>query len=224
MTYDLTTQRGCMGFLLDRRHFCRILARLEDEAHDANQRDEREARKLRELKDPMADRRADVLEAAVEKRREASRHINDKFKEVGEDLFSAADAIDANIPRDLLLDLLNVNLVDREAVKDAKGFKELVFVRGVENSVEQRGKDTKDGSPLFRACHLRFMHELIHNEELNRTAHNMLFGAGGMFEFIPQYQQMPDGTMKRLPPPLRVMDDTAPPPYSREDDASGGSP
>jgi hypothetical protein len=130
--------------------------------------------------------------------------------EIGRELIVFADVIDNMIPRGLLLDLLNVNPVDRDGVKEARGFKELIFVHGVENSVERRGEGW-NGSPLFCACHRWFMHELIHNEELSRMANDILFGEGGMFEFIPTYQQMPDGSMKRLRPPLRVVDGTPPP-------------
>ena len=202
---DLRTRRGCVAFLMDRRHACRILARAEDDVRAANRQEMREARKLRAAKNPMTDRRAAVLEARVAARREAARPASKKLMEIGQSLFAAAEFIDAAIPRDLLLDLLNVNPADRDAVKEAEGFRALVYVYGMENSVERRGKDWND-SPLFRACHRRFAHELAHNEELNRAATEMLFGVGGMFEFLPRYQRMPDGSMKRLPPPLRVVD------------------
>lgn len=214
---DLQTRRGCIAFLVERRHACRILARAEDDVHAANRQDMREARKLRAAKNPMADRRAAVLEARVAARREAARPVSKKLVEIGQSLFAAAEFIDATIPRDLLLDLLNVNPADRDGVKEDKGFTELVFVYGVENSVERRDKDWND-SPLFRACHRRFAHELAHNEELNRAANEMLFGIGGMFEFLPKYRQLPDGSMKRLPPPLRVVDGFEP------EHAAGGEP
>lgn len=177
-SYDLATLRDCMRFLVDRRHTCRVLAQAEDEVYEANRRDAREARKLRELKSPMATRRAEVLEAKVASRCEALRPIGSKLMEIGRELIAFADAIDNAIPRGLLLNLLNANPADRESVKEARGFADLIFVHCVENSVERRG-EAWNGSPLFRACHRRFMHELIHNEELNRTARNVLFGADG---------------------------------------------
>ena len=200
---DLQTRRGCVAFLVDRRHACRILARAKDEVFAKNHRDMREARKLRAAKNLMADRRAAVLEARVATRREAVRPVSEKLTEIGRELVKVADFVDANVPRDLLLDVLGVNRADRAKLREGDGFISIVFTHGLEDSAANRGKDWNDG-PLFRACHQCFAHELIHNRMLKQAANEMLFGVGGLFEFLPRYRMLPDGSMERLPPPLRL--------------------
>lgn len=200
---NLYTQRGAVAFLINRRYNCRVLMRYVDALHELNRVEERAATKLRETKNPMMARRADVIDASVKKRREAIRKIGDDLAAIGQELVEVADLIDATVPRSVLLDVLGVNRADRAQLEESDGIVQIVYARGLEDSAENRGKDEKCG-PLFNAVYRRFMRELIHNQKLKKAAHEKLFGPGGLFEFLPRYRMLPDGSMERLPPPLRL--------------------
>lgn len=205
LTYDLTTQRGCMFALAELRHCARYAAITADALHALNRADSRAERILRERGGPFDLRQADVIAARIKHRREVTEPSRAERRRIGETLFGIASEVDAMVPRDVLLDLLNVNPVDRAKLEDGDGLVEIVFGRGLENSAEHRHKDYRDG-PLFQAAQARCMHEMIHNCALRQSMDDALFGKGGMFEFLPRYTQQPDGTMRRLPPPLRAAD------------------
>lgn len=203
---DMTTTRGCLAFLLDRRFACRITIRLLDAIHDANHRDRRQARKFRETKSPILVRRAETLEAEVRRRGDAMKNDHDLLLKWGRELMELSSYIDAAVPQSLLLDLLNVNRADRHKVSPDDGITAIAYINGLEDSAMYRGSDWKQG-PLAQAF-TRFMsHELMHNDQLQQTAHEHLFGKGGMFEFLPTYRQTTGGDMVRLPPKLRLADE-----------------
>jgi len=203
--YDLTSQRGCMVAVLDMRHSCLYLVRAEDSLWTGIQLLERKVRLLRAGGHPMLLRRAAVLETRANELRADLKMLHGHMRSVGQKLVQCAPEIDAYIPQALQMDLLNVNPVDRSNVPADAGIVKIVFVWGLENSAEHRDDDWKN-SPMFRAVQLAFMHEMIHNEELKARTDEMLFGHGGMFEFVPRYQPQVDGTMKRMAPPLRIAD------------------
>lgn len=205
-TFDLNTKQGCIRFVADRRYAARVTGETLEFFHEQNHSDRRAARKLRESNNPILARRADVIESQIEGRSRGIRRACEVLDEIGDDIFVNADRIDLQIPQPALLDLLNVNIADRKEVGIGDGIVKIAFILGLEDSAENRDKDFKCG-PIFRALQNRLMRELLHNEELKRSANEMLFGPGGMFEFVPKYQQMPDGSMKRLPPPLRIVGD-----------------
>ncbi len=129
----------------------------------------------------------------------------DLLLKYGQELMECAHLIDASVPQSLLLDLLNVNRADRIKVAPDDGITSIAFVNGLEDSAMYRGRGWKQG-PLAQAT-IRFMnHELIHNQQLQRTANEHLFGKGGMFEFLPTYRET-GGGMVRMPPKLRLADE-----------------
>lgn len=203
--YDLNTPRGCMAAITDMRHSCRRLVGMLQPHWDEIGSISRQIRILRRRGDAMSKRRADVLQERVDGYQEAIRPYREQLVDLGGRLFWCAEYIDRALPQEVVLDLLNVNLVDRSQVKPDDGIAMIVFGHGLENSVEGRGKDFLD-TPLFKACHSRFARELASNRKLEAATNEMMFGAGGIFEFLPTYNQQPDGSMKRNPPRLRVAD------------------
>lgn len=202
---SLTTTRSCVAFVLERRITCRRIIQLMDARNEEYWMDRRLARKLRETKNPMLARRADTLEAEADGHSEATRKGSDFLLKCGRELMQYAPLIDASVPQSLLLDLLNVNRADRHRVSPGDGLKEIAFDKGLEDSAMYRGSDSKEG-PLVQAVIWYMTHEFEHNEQLKRSAHEHLFGKGGMFEFLPVYQRSGSGEMVRQPPKLRLAD------------------
>ena len=205
-TIDLTTSHGCAQWLIDRRVYCRRVTILLDAIHDDNHRDRRQAKKLRETKNPFLIRKADTLDAQVETRTVEIRKLADALREIGGELMELSSRIDTKIAQSLLLDLLNVNSADRSDVLPEDGIINFTYVKSLEDSAMYRGSDCKKG-PLAQAVMLAISHELAHNEQLKKFAHEHLFGIGGMFEFLPMYQQNSSGDMVRMPPKLRLADE-----------------
>lgn len=203
--YDLTTQKGCMVAVLDMRHSCRCLVAAHDPLWAGVRALELKATLLRIGEQAMRLRRAAVLEARAQELRADLEMLRGHLRRIGQKLVQCAPEIDAHIPQALQMDLLNVNPVDRSDVPADDGIVKIVFAWGLENSAEHRDDDWKN-SPMFRAVHEAFMHEMIHNKELKERTDDMLFGPGGMFEFVPRYQEQSNGTMKRMPPRLRIAD------------------
>lgn len=203
--FDLTTQRGCMVAVLDMRSCCRLLARATDAMHQEAELLERSARLYRKAQSPMYTRRAEVLEGKAKSVRERFQKFNLMYREQGYKVIHCASAIDALLPQSMILDLLNVNAADRSEVEPSDGLMEIAYARGLENSAENRGKEEID-TPLHGAVTLALMHEMATNADFNRRADEMLFGRGGMFEFLPRATVQQDGTLKRMPPRLRIAD------------------
>lgn len=153
----------------------------------------------------MLARRADTMDSTAAKLRADAMLPRQHLLDIGQRVLDVGSTIDAFVPQSVLLDLLNVNVVDRRGINASDGLVEIVYAHGLENSAEHRNKDW-NGSPLFRAVSERAMKEMIDNDQLRSRMHEKLFGAGGMFEFLPTYSQQPDGSMKRNPPNLRIAD------------------
>lgn len=199
------TTRECVALLIYQRMNCRTAIRLIDKEHTAQRQLLRQARKLREAKNPLFDRRANTLEAEAKRHDEERELMRNVLMRMGAESMACATDFDAAIPQPLLLDLLNVNRADRHRVQPGDGFREIVFINGLEDSAMHRGSDFKEG-PLAQAF-LSFMcHELEHNEQLKQAADEHLFGKGGMFEFLPTYKRNERGEMVRQPPKLRLAD------------------
>lgn len=204
--FDLNTTRDCVALVLQFRFMCRRIIQSMDDDHAANRRDRRQARKLRETKNPLLARRADTLEREADSRSKALMWVDrELLLKHGRELMQYARFIDAAVPQSLLLDLLNVNRADRHMVSPEDGITEIAFQKGLEDSAMYRGSDSKEG-PLAQAVIWYMTHELTHNEQLKRAADEHLFGKGGMFEFVPVYQRASSGEMVRQPPKLRLAD------------------
>lgn len=203
--YDMNTPRGCMAAITDMRHACRRLVGMLQPHWDKIGSTSRQIRILRRLGDAMSNRRADVLQERVDDYQAALKPYREQLVDLGSRLFWCADYIDKALPQEVVLDLLNVNLVDRGQLKPGDGIVMVVFGHGLENSVEGRGKDFLD-TPLFKACQSHFARELATNRKLKEATDTMMFGAGGIFEFLPTYTQQADGSMTRNPPRLRIAD------------------
>lgn len=217
-TYDLTTRAGCMSALVDLRHTARLTVSILDRYSRAIRMGMRQVRLLRQSDDPFALRQADVHEKRVHSTDAEARGLREHLQDIGDSLFAHAPFIDRYVPRDLLLDLLNVNRQDRHALGDADGVVMIVFAHGLENSVEGRGKDVMD-SPLFRACHVSFLRKLATDHDLQGATDEILFGHGGVLEFAPRYATQPGGVLVRQPPRLREAD----PAVDGRDPTFGGS-
>jgi len=118
-------------------------------------------------------------------------------------LMDLALFIDTYTTLDERCDLLNVNIADRSQLSSDDGVVRIVFAHGLEDSAERRHCQWNDG-PLFRAAQLVFVDFLATPE--GRAVGDTLFRPGGVFEGLPIYSTKPDGTMKRNPPKLRVVD------------------
>lgn len=205
-TIDLTTSRGCVAYLIDRRFVCRGIAMVLDDISNVNISDRRQARKLRQTKNQILARRADTLESQANNRMDSANGYRDLLMKFGRELMEVSSHIDTQVPQALLLDILNVNSADRSTVAPGDGIVEIAYIRGLEDSAMYRDEDCKQG-PIAQAVLAVMMHELRHNEQLKQAADEYLFGKGGMFEFLPMYHMTSDGGMERLPPKLRLAEE-----------------
>ena len=199
------TRRDCMQFLIDRRFACRLVIGMLDAVHLENARARRLARKSRETKNPILIRRAETIETEAAARREAMQQWRDALLAIGRELMELSDGINTALPQGVLLDLLNVNQAERRTIEPGDGIAEIAYIKGLEDSAMFRGNDWKQG-PFAQAVNMFMSHELMHNKELQQTAHEHLFGKGGMFEFLPMYKTGGGGEMVRMPPKLRIAD------------------
>lgn len=198
--------RDCLAYLVDMRFGCRRAVQWIDAASDARHQVERQARLLRETKNPMLIRRAETMEAEIAQSRDAWQPARDYLLRCGRDLMRYSAQINAEIPQAVMLDLLNVNRADRARVSPDDGIIEIAYIDALEDSAMYRGSDWKQG-PLAQAVTRYISNELATNDQLQQRAQEHLFGKGGMFEFLPMYRTTGNGTMVRMPPKLRLADE-----------------
>ncbi|HIJ22761.1 MAG: hypothetical protein HON68_02720 [Gammaproteobacteria bacterium] len=203
---NLNSHTGCRKYLVDRRFSCRVYTGILDSLHDQSHKERRDARLFRESGNPILIRRADVLEERTDQRRTQTQAINQKLLEIGHELMEFSVHIDHHLSQSQILDLLNVNIVERSQVSPEDGVIQIAYARNLEDSAMFRGSDWRQG-PLAQAITSFMQHELLHNEELQESASEYLFGKGGLMEFIPRYQQGENGEMVRMPPNLRLADE-----------------
>lgn len=203
--HDLTTPTGCRSFVIDRRWSCRRLVGALEPCHETSRAVGRKARRLRETKEPMLIRRADVIEASMVPLRDTMRSINQRLVEFGRELMRVASFVNAQLPQPALLTLLNVNRADCVDLPPEAGLIEITHIYCLEDSAMHRDSDLVRG-PLGQAISRFMNHELLHNEKLAAAMHEHVFGKGGMFEFVPTYRMGPGGEMIRQPPKLREAD------------------
>lgn len=192
--------------LISARRAARRAINQIDEVGARNRAERRLARKSRESGNPLLVRNAEVIEARIAERKSERDTWDELLMLIGANIWALADDIDRIIPTRELLDILEVNPVDRSRVGNKPCFREIVFVHGLEDSATNRYSETKEG-PLFRALLSYTMHAMDSNPGLQQKMIGSLFGKGGMFEFVPSYSQTPSGHFERNPPKLRLADE-----------------
>jgi len=104
-------------------------------------------------------------------------------------------------------ELLNVNVVDRAALTEEDGIVRIAVAHGLEDSAQRRRMPWKSG-PLLSAMQSEMNHVML-NTEAGRAAMDKMFAAatapGGPLADVPLYDLQPDGTMKRRPPKLNIV-------------------
>lgn len=200
-------KREVIQFLITLRRLARTVCRQIDNLAEANRADGRLAKKHRATGNPLMVRSADVIEARIAKRRSALQTWNETLSGIGGHLRALDDDIKRLVPTKELLDLLEVNTVDRAKVGPTAGIREIIFVHGLEDSATHRGSVWKDG-PLHEALSRYMMKSITTNPELEKAVTENFFGKGGMFEFVPTYSRTASGEFKRNPPKLRLADET----------------
>lgn len=105
-------------------------------------------------------------------------------------------------------ELLNVNVVDRAALTEEDGIVRIAVAHGLEDSAQRRRMPWNSG-PLISAMQSEMNHVML-STEAGRAAMDKMFakatGPGGPLEGLTLYDEQPDGTMKRRPPTLTVVD------------------
>lgn len=206
-TDPVLQKREVIQFLITLRRLSRTVCRQIDNLADANRADGRLAKKHRASGNPLMVRSAEVIEARIAERKGVLKTWNDTLVGIGGHVRTLADEIERLVPTNELLDILEVNPVDRAKVGPADGLKEIVFVKGLEDSATNRGSLWKQG-PLFEALSRYMMEAIKTNPELERVVTEGLFGNGGMFEFVPTYRFTPAGEFVCNPPNLRLANET----------------
>lgn len=202
-------KREVIQLLICLRRASRTTCRQIDDLAEANRAEGRVAKKRRASGDPLLIRNAEVIEARIAKRRGAISTWNETLRGLGGHIRAIADDVDRLIPTKELLDILEVNPVDRARVGPNASIREIVFVHALEDSATHRGSEWKEG-PLFEALSRYMMHTIETNQELQRQVTDGLFGKGGMLEFVPTYSRTAGGDFVRNPPKLRLADGADP--------------
>ncbi len=199
-------KRECILFLLSSRRLARKALRNIEAVVDSNRADRRLAKKYRASANPLLIRNAEVIEARIAERKSEIDTWNFVLVSIGYSLRDITDDIDQLISINELFDILEVNPVDRIKVGVTAGFKEIVFIHGLEDSATYRSCDWKEG-PLFKALMRCFDDVMKTDHVLQQKTTDSLFAKGGMFEFVPTYSQTSSGSFVRNPPNLRLADE-----------------
>lgn len=143
------------------------------------------------------------LGAAIAEAQQEIRETNDSLRQVGQILMRiVAPIVDHFTSFEQRCDLLNVNVVDRCELPPGAGF-EAIVLDGLEDSASTRGDDFKAG-PFFESIHLVLVDFLTNHPE-GRAVGNTLFEPGGLLASMPRYSRLPDGSMVRCRPVLRIV-------------------
>lgn len=164
------------------------------------------AKMMRETGNPFDRNRIHDHESAAKDLRKNSSECRQVLKDLGRVLMDVAPMIDSVLTLAQSCDLLNINVADRAGLSDEDGIIQLIYLKGLEDSAEHRGQDLKD-APLHNAMALVFIDFLCNHTE-GRKLGDSLFQPGGLFEAVPKYRQLPDGSMERMAPRLRVVGDS----------------
>lgn len=200
-------KRECISLLIHSRRAARNALRELDRIHQARRQSRRRARQYRETGKPLMIRNAEVIEARLKAQDPDLKSYTELLAFIGESIRRFADDIDDLLSTRELLDLLEVNQVDRAGVSETAGISDIVFIHGLENSATYRGSDSNEG-PLAKAMVQYMIHLTDTNPEFRRKTTDGLFGKGGIFEFVPTYRRTESGDFVRNPPKLRLADAT----------------
>lgn len=198
-------KRQCALFLITSRRTARRAIHELSEAHAALRALRRQARKHRDSGNPVLARNAEVIESRIAEIKKDVALYDELLTLIGHNLRGMADDIERLIPTPELLDILEVNPVDRAGLSADAGLREIVFINGLEDSATHRASETKE-VPLFRALLSSMMASLEKDQELQRKMNEKLFGKGSPLEFVPTYSRAADGSFVRNPPKLRLAD------------------
>lgn len=199
-------KREFISLLIRSRRSARKIQNELDVIHQDRRQSRRRARQYRETGEPIMIRNAEVIEARLKDQETDLKRGSELLAFIGETVRMFADDIDGLLSTRELLDLLEVNPVDRAKVNKTAGITDIVFIHGLEDSATYRGADFKSG-PLANAMIYYMILLTDTNPEFRRKTTEGLFGKGGMFEFVPTYRREPGGNFVRNPPKLRLADD-----------------
>lgn len=144
---------------------------------------------------------ADLLQADYD-------HVQTERRHLGVALLAGAWEVDEVTTFEQRCEILNINEADRKDLPPDCGLLNMFWAYGLEDSAERRRMPWKSG-PLYCAVQSEMDRVMLHTEA-GRAAMAQLWKkqaeTGGLFENLPVYDQQPDGTIKRRPPDLRVLD------------------
>ena len=166
----------------------------------------RKARQLKGYNSPFYAGRIAELEltaSAIHKEMESTRETLRAWGYLLTDISHMLDTCTTLAQR---CELVNVNVADRGDLTESDSLVHIIFVHGLEDSAEHRGKDFKEGA-MFEALQLVFMDFLTNTEE-GKALNDSLFEDGGLFESIATYTKDNDGNLKPLPPKLSLVKPT----------------
>lgn len=185
------------------RRSVRRITQRKEKCHSAARVLERAARMMLDAGNPFDQNRIKDRELAAKDLRKHASECRHALKDLGRALIDVAPVIDSVLTLAQRCDILNVNVADRTGLSDEDGIVQLVYLKGLEDSAEHRDQDFKD-APLNNAMTLVFIDFLCNHPE-GRKLGDSLFEPGGLFEGVPKYRQLPNGSMERMPPRLRVV-------------------
>lgn len=144
------------------------------------------------------------LDAVIAEEQLEIRETKDSQREVGEILMKiVAPIVDHFTSLEQRCDLLNVNVVGRFKMPPGAGIIEIASVHALEDSASTGGDDFKSG-PFFESINLVLIDFLTNHPE-GRAVGDRLFEPGGLLASVPRYNRLPDGSMVRCMPVLRVV-------------------
>jgi len=168
----------------------------------------RKVRKLKEQANPFNHARITSLEAEEEISRQGRHEYSTAIKEAANLLIHLSKLITQLTTLEERFDMLNVNIADRNVCDktDDTSIVAIAAEYGLEDSAMHRGSDWKKGQ-LAHAFNKVFIDFLCNTPE-GKAMGKTLFEPGGLLESVPTYQTQLDGTIKRMPPKLRVVRNT----------------
>lgn len=196
-------KRECIALLINARRMARTAIADIDRLVFEQRQSRRRTRQYRLSGNPILMRNAEVIEARLKENGPEIERLDQLLVFIGKTIRLFEDDIDRLLTNRELLDLLEVNPVDRNRISPTAGISEIVFIHGLEDSASNRGEDFKNG-PLAKAL-ISYMNDImVSNPELQQKMTAGLFGKGGMFEFVSTYQKLADGRFIRNRPKLRL--------------------
>lgn len=140
--------------LITTRRICRNISRNLDSIHAERRAIRRQAGKLKAFLPFTRQAIADLEQQAWEHRDDEQSKALVALSGFGRQLLFDEDGLADALGVDRLCDLLSVNVVEREHVRQegVTSLEGLVFTHVVEDSAERRGQEWND-APLFNACH-----------------------------------------------------------------------